>query len=43
MNTFRRTMSAIPAGVSLAVSFQSSIVVLGVPNDVYLYGITYQW
>ncbi|XP_069103671.1 sodium-dependent multivitamin transporter-like [Argopecten irradians] len=38
-----RKMSIIPVGLSLMVSFESSIMMLGFPAEVYTYGIQYWW
>ncbi|GAB1599095.1 sodium-dependent multivitamin transporter-like isoform X1 [Argonauta hians] len=36
-----RQMSALPLALSLMVSFQSSIMILGMPAEAYVYGIMY--
>ncbi|CAL1546439.1 unnamed protein product [Lymnaea stagnalis] len=36
-----RTMSFLPVAVSLLVSFESSIMMLGLPAETYVYGIQY--
>ncbi|KAL3847665.1 hypothetical protein ACJMK2_018565 [Sinanodonta woodiana] len=36
-----RHMSVLPVGISLMVSFQSSVMILGTPAEVYVYG--FQW
>ncbi|XP_029636950.1 sodium-dependent multivitamin transporter-like isoform X2 [Octopus sinensis] len=39
--TGNRQLSALPLALSLMVSFQSSIMVLGMPAEAYVYGIMY--
>ena len=34
-------MTAVPVGLSLAVSFMSAITILGVPAEAYMYGYMY--
>ena len=36
-----RKMTAVPVGLSLAVSFMSAITILGVPAESYMYGYMY--
>ncbi|OWF52211.1 Sodium-coupled monocarboxylate transporter 1 [Mizuhopecten yessoensis] len=36
-----RNMSALPVAISLMVSYESGIMMLGVPSEVYIYGM--QW
>ncbi|XP_039272339.2 sodium-coupled monocarboxylate transporter 1-like [Styela clava] len=38
-----RSMGVIPVAVSLGVSFQSAVTVLGIPADVYQFGMMYIW
>lgn len=36
-----RSMGAIPVAISVLASFVSSVAVLGTPDEIYTYGITY--
>ncbi|XP_069104737.1 sodium-dependent multivitamin transporter-like [Argopecten irradians] len=38
-----RKLKVLPVALSLTVSFQSSIMLLGNPTEVYVYGIPYIW
>ncbi|GFO25699.1 sodium-coupled monocarboxylate transporter 1 [Plakobranchus ocellatus] len=38
-----RSMSALPVSLSLSVSFLSSISMLGIPDEMYYYGIAFAW
>ncbi|KAL5018098.1 hypothetical protein ScPMuIL_003820 [Solemya velum] len=38
-----RKMAVLPVAISLIVSFESSIMMLGVPAEIYVYGIQYIW
>ncbi|XP_060080393.1 sodium-dependent multivitamin transporter-like, partial [Ylistrum balloti] len=38
-----RKMSILPVGLSLMVSFESSIMMLGFPAEIYTYGIMFWW
>ncbi|KAK7477614.1 hypothetical protein BaRGS_00031162 [Batillaria attramentaria] len=38
-----RTMQFIPVAISLMVSFESSIMMLGLPAEAYVYGIQWWW
>ncbi|XP_021344994.1 sodium-dependent multivitamin transporter-like isoform X2 [Mizuhopecten yessoensis] len=38
-----RNMTIIPVGLSLMVSYESSIMMLGFPAEVYTYGIMFWW
>ncbi|XP_063953967.1 sodium-dependent multivitamin transporter-like [Lytechinus pictus] len=38
-----RSMSAFPIALSTAVSFLSAITLLGIPSEIYTYGVQYWW
>lgn len=38
-----RQMSVLPVAISLMVSFESSIMMLGVPAEIYMFGIQWFW
>lgn len=38
-----REMPIIPSALSLLVSFQSGILILGISSEMYVKGITYAW
>ncbi|GFR93680.1 sodium-coupled monocarboxylate transporter 1 [Elysia marginata] len=38
-----RSMGFLPTAVSLVVSFQSAVTMLGVPAEAYLHGAQYVW
>lgn len=38
-----RTMGFLPVAVSLLVSFESSIMMLGLPAEAYVYGLQLIW
>ena len=38
-----RKLSVLPTALSLAVTFQSSLLIIGVPAEVYIYGLKYAY
>ncbi|KAJ8310441.1 hypothetical protein KUTeg_012306 [Tegillarca granosa] len=38
-----RQMSVLPVAISLMVSFESSIMMLGIPAEIYMFGIQWFW